>query len=304
MKTILILSAITIAGCSLAMAQNDRSFVAINGNDFADCSKFNPCATFARAITRTNSGGEIDALDSSDYGPVVIDRSVTIDGGTGIASINANTSCGNFFAVAICSLGQNVILRNLSIGNIASPNNSNSFFSAIVSNPGLGSGIMRIENVAMSSGSNCVDIVTGTVDIKGAQIRNCGGDGVKLHPGTTGFLDNVTISGVFGNGVSAYGAAIIRNSSIVRSSVNGVYAANAGGQSNSISLIVLENVLVAFNQFGVYAVQNKASLELSNVTITSNGTGISPGGAVVSLVNNRIYGNTTNGAPTLSVYQK
>jgi hypothetical protein len=104
--------------------------------------------------------------------------------------------------------------------------------------------------------------------------------------------------------LGAYGAAIIRNSSIIRSGVSGVYAANAGGQFNSVSLIVLENVMLAFNQSGVYAMQSQASLELSNVTITSNGTGIVPGGAVISLVNNRIYGNTTNGAPTLSVYQK
>jgi hypothetical protein len=43
---------------------------------------------------------------------------------------------------------------------------------------------------------------------------------------------------------------------------------------------------------------------LSNTTITGNTTGIAALGPVISFVNNRIYGNTTNGVPTLSVYQK
>ena len=46
-------------------------------------------------------------------------------------------------------------------------------------------------------------------------------------------------------------------------------------------------------------------VRLSNTTITDNTTGlVNSSGTILSYVNNRIFGNSTNGAPTVSVYQK
>jgi hypothetical protein len=61
-----------------------RTFVASAGDDTGSCTNPAPCRTFAAAILQTDPGGEIIALDSAGYGPVVIDRPVTIEAPPGI----------------------------------------------------------------------------------------------------------------------------------------------------------------------------------------------------------------------------
>src|ERR1700753_3353422 len=96
-----------------AHAQATRTWVSGVGDDANPCSRTAPCKTFAGAISKTASPGEIDCLDPGGFGTVTITKSVTIDCGgggivgsilaSGVAGINVNTA------------GINVILRNLSI---------------------------------------------------------------------------------------------------------------------------------------------------------------------------------------------
>ena len=60
-----------------------RTWVSGVGDDVNPCSRTAPCKTLGGAISRTDPGGEIDALDPGGFGAVTITRSVTIDGGTG-----------------------------------------------------------------------------------------------------------------------------------------------------------------------------------------------------------------------------
>src|ERR1700722_3802627 len=60
---------------------NSRTWVsAASGSDSNPCTRTQPCLTFATALTRTSAGGEINALDPGDFGPVTINKSVTIFG--------------------------------------------------------------------------------------------------------------------------------------------------------------------------------------------------------------------------------
>src|SRR6266481_9627937 len=61
-----------------AQAQLLRSFVSGIGSDSNACTRTAPCRTFAFAITHTNAGGEIYALDPAGYGPVTITKSISI----------------------------------------------------------------------------------------------------------------------------------------------------------------------------------------------------------------------------------
>jgi hypothetical protein len=62
-----------------ARAQSPRAFVSGTGNDAsATCSRAAPCRTFAVAITRTNTFGEITVLDPAGYGTVTITKSISI----------------------------------------------------------------------------------------------------------------------------------------------------------------------------------------------------------------------------------
>ena len=71
-----------------AGAQATRTWVSGLGNDADPCSRTAPCKTFAGAISKTATGGEINALDPGGYGALTITKSITIDGGGGqVASV-------------------------------------------------------------------------------------------------------------------------------------------------------------------------------------------------------------------------
>src|SRR5262249_42707538 len=59
-------------------ALSARAFVSTSGDDANPCSLAFPCRTFARALARVVSGGEVVALKSGGYGPFVIAKAVSI----------------------------------------------------------------------------------------------------------------------------------------------------------------------------------------------------------------------------------
>src|SRR5215208_827163 len=66
---------------SAAQAQATRTWVSGVGADDNPCSRTAPCKTFAGALLKTATGGEISVLDPGGYGAVNIGKSLTIDGG-------------------------------------------------------------------------------------------------------------------------------------------------------------------------------------------------------------------------------
>jgi hypothetical protein len=66
-----------------AQAQATRTWVSGVGDDVNPCSRTAPCKTFAGAISKTATGGEISVLDPGGFGAVTITKAITIDGGTG-----------------------------------------------------------------------------------------------------------------------------------------------------------------------------------------------------------------------------
>ncbi len=61
-----------------AHAQATRTWVSGVGDDANPCSRTAPCKTFAGAISKTATGGEIDVLDPAGFGAVTITKSITI----------------------------------------------------------------------------------------------------------------------------------------------------------------------------------------------------------------------------------
>src|SRR5437867_12215423 len=96
---------------SLAQAQATRTWVSGVGDDVNPCSRTAPCKTFAGAISKTATGGEIDVLDPGGYGAVTITRSITIDGSNTQASVLAAGTNG----IIINGAGIEVTIRGLAI---------------------------------------------------------------------------------------------------------------------------------------------------------------------------------------------
>src|SRR6266481_6108453 len=69
-----------------AQAQATRTWVSGVGDDVNPCSRTAPCKTWAGAISKTASGGIIDALDPGGFGAVTITKPMTLEGNGTLAS--------------------------------------------------------------------------------------------------------------------------------------------------------------------------------------------------------------------------
>jgi len=67
-----------------AFAARDRVFVASYGSDSNPCTFGSPCKTFQAAVNAVAPGGEVTAIDSAGFGPVIISHAVTITSPNGV----------------------------------------------------------------------------------------------------------------------------------------------------------------------------------------------------------------------------
>lgn len=95
-----------------AQGQATRTWVSGIGNDIDPCSRTAPCKTFAGAISKTATGGEINALDSAGFGAVTITKAITIDGTGQHASVLHSAVNG---VIVNAPADADVVLRGLSI---------------------------------------------------------------------------------------------------------------------------------------------------------------------------------------------
>src|SRR5882724_7093531 len=119
MKTIAaIVGLVGVAVLSLApdaaMAQATRTWISGVGDDVNPCSRTAPCKTFAGAISKTASGGIIDALDPGGYGAVTITKPITLEGNGTLASILHSGVQGVIINIT-SGANRDVVLRNILI---------------------------------------------------------------------------------------------------------------------------------------------------------------------------------------------
>ena len=81
MKRTILAAIATLAAMTAtpASAQATRTWVSGVGDDVNPCSRTAPCKTFAGAISKTATSGEINCLDPGGFGAVTITKSITID---------------------------------------------------------------------------------------------------------------------------------------------------------------------------------------------------------------------------------
>src|SRR5688572_18109002 len=111
-------AAVLVAGFSSgAFAQATRTWVSGVGDDVNPCSRTAPCKTFAGAISKTATGGEISVLDPGGYGTLTVTKAITVDGGSGAGWGSTLFSSVNGFVINITTnlVTDKVILRNLSL---------------------------------------------------------------------------------------------------------------------------------------------------------------------------------------------
>jgi hypothetical protein len=273
----------------LAHAQATRTWVSGIGDDANPCSRTAPCKTFAGAISKTATAGEINTLDPGGFGGVTITKSMTIDGRSGLAGVLVN---GTNAIVVNAPSSAVVILRNLEINGVGGG------LRGIVI---LAAGDVRIENCKIFGFTQRGiedDRTAGHLFITDTVVSNNTQTGI-LTLGASGSMLNVHLDRVQMHSNGNAGLAITGGTvatvthSWASSNTHGFYA-DTGAILNLDESIAVGNVSTGLNS------QSGATIRMFSSTVINNGAGLSAtGGDIVSFGLNRITGNVTgNGPPT------
>src|SRR5687768_297258 len=206
---------LTLCFASMAQAQATRTWVSGVGDDANPCSRTAPCKTFAGAISKTATGGEISVLDPGGFGAVTITKSITINGEGTLAGILAAGTVG---VIVNPTSTSTVVLRNISIVGA-----------------GTGTDGIRILNGAKVVIEKCsingfinqgIDITPSTaglaqqVIVNDTQIRLNTQQGIQVLPSGTATVQlMVTNSTISGNGLGGVDVAANNNSATVTNTV-------------------------------------------------------------------------------------
>ncbi len=263
-----------------AYGQATRTWVSGVGSDANPCSRTAPCQTFAGAITKTATSGEINCLDPGGFGGVTITKSIMI---------RCDYTEGG---VLSAGAGVNGIVINL-------PAATDTVFLSGIDMNGVG------------SAQNGLRIVSGgIVHVRNSIIRNyraANGLGMSLQP--SGVLQmNITGTTVADNGSGATGGGILiqptgaggsarvhlRNSEVAHNSNNQIRVDTTGNTGAGISLFV-DNSQIIGGTNGINLNQAPATTSITTAVDDSyislgSGTGIVTAGTNTNRVR---VGDTT-----------
>lgn len=300
----LVLFVLTLGICSIANAQATRTWVSGVGDDANPCSRTAPCKTYAGAISKTAAGGEISTLDPGGFGALTVTKAITVNGdGTLAGILNAGVSG------IIVNAGANdvVYIRNLSINGAGTGLNGIRWIAGKA---------LHVENCniygqgnnSAGNGNGIVVALTATAGnlfVKDTNIKTCAVNGISVATTTgfvAGFLDRVRLEGLPTGLVIGNNAFVsVRDSMINLSISTGVSIAGSGTPTGSFDNVMINNNPTAIN-VGATALMN-----LSSCTLESNSTAIvsaAPQANLRSSGNNRLLGNTSDGATMTVILQK
>jgi hypothetical protein len=284
---------VTFFSITDAGATTQRTFVASNGNDANPCSLALPCRSFAAALTQTRSGGEVVALDSAGYGPMLINQSVSVIAPSGIYAAITTTSGvpGVDVATAPTDL---VVLRGLNIVNVL---NSGIRFA--------GGGHLVVENCQVTNAGYGIEfrasgparLTIGDTVVRG---NNGGifieGDATAVTPVV---IDHSLIEDSSNGGVAVFEGAdvLVRNSQSNGNHTYGFYAQAV--VAGTFARLTIENSVAANNMAGIRASGENfgtTTVVVSNSVVSDNATcGLCSDGGIANIEsrgNNTVRGNS------------
>ena len=283
----------TFAFASMAQAQATRTWVSGVGDDANPCSRTAPCKTFAGAISKTATNGEIDALDPGGFGALSINKSITVDGSmTGVAGLlNAGVTGININTGAVAVTLRGITLQGAGTG-----------LKGISIQTATGGSKVFIENCFISgnTGNGIEDTRAngGFLEVDNTTITNNGANGISVNPSAGSIQVNVHVSNsrLEGNGARGFFAGSNVHSTIFRTIITqnatgGVFAQQTAGGSTEVAV---DQCVVSNTNIGFTATTASAIIRVSNTTAMNNGGGLASatgGGQVSSYGNNQTGGN-------------
>jgi len=242
------------------------------GDDANPCSLTAPCRTFAGAISKTTAGGEINVLDSGNFGAVTITKSITISSQGFEAGVRVSGTDGIVVNAVPTDV---VVVRGLDIEG---------------SGTGL-DGIKVLGSLAALHVEKC--IIYG--------FRGTNGSGIEIAPtmaGATQVFIKDTI--VHDNGQGTGGGILINPTAgaAVEVSLDTVWMENNlfgfKVQGSTSTALVLNSVATGNSTTGFAVATSGAVLNIKKSVAANNGTF----GVVCQGSNTNIDGNATAVAAT------
>lgn len=291
---------------TLAQAQASRTWVSDSGNDSNPCSKVQPCRTFAGAITKTGADGKITCLDMGQFGPVTIEKPITIDCRRTRGDILSASTSG---VVINAMTTDKIILQGLDIDGDGLGGFDGIRF--------LAGGSLHIEDTTVSNMTNGINVglnqaANAEVYVINSSMRNNSNVGMFVSNSGAGII-NMTIerttveNNVFGLIGRNNARIAARNSAFSGNSNIGILSEVV--TSGPVSIIDVINCVVSGNSTGLSAgnsvAANQGNLRVSGTTISFNGIGVTAGNGNANTLNDNILrDNTTPGAFTLPALTK
>lgn len=216
-----------------AAAQATRTWVSGVGDDANPCSRTAPCKTFAGAISKTATGGEINVLDPGGFGGVTITKSISIistfEAGVLVSGTNGiiiNVPDGSYVLLEGLDIeGLNTGLNGVTILNggktMIRKCAIRNFSQAGVNLVGTNARVMISDSVMLHNNVGVNITTTGAANfaaVQGTIIDLSMASATQINGASTLQLSTTTLSGspasitnLNGGTVISYGNNIIRN---------------------------------------------------------------------------------------------
>jgi hypothetical protein len=295
-----------------------RTFVSAEaGSDANPCTRLQPCRNFTAALPGTDVGGEIVALDSGGYGPVTLNKAVTLVAAPGVhAAITAFAGTAGVFVNANAS--SDIVIRNIALNSLGSGN-------GITAANASAARLLHIENCTIRGfGLNGIAVglsPPGALHVSNTVVERCGGVGInasgRVSLDSVQLHKNVSAGFYFGTGVATVRDSVATGSdtgfhaggNIYTGQVASMVVENSEASGNGIGFrcgsvtgagtIFLTRSTAAHNQTGLQS--DNGAIYVSETTIVENAVGLAHlSGMLVTRGNNTLQANTTNGGFTLT----
>lgn len=310
--TIAVLAVVLLSwGATPASAQdNYHTWYASTGRDFVGCGNYDaPCLNAYYSIGQTRAGGIVQCKDAMIGIATSITKSLTFI----CESVPGTNIRTDSYAVLTITVGPSdtVVLRGLNLHTIPS------FFLG----PAItfdGSGTLILDNLKVTGWGNGgvlfkpngpakLEISNSHFEVNGDVSGNAGA-AIRIVPQSAGSarvrLDHVTAVGnVFGIAVDGTSSTVGINTTISESELSGnkndgLIAVTSSGHA-PIGVLAT-NTRSVNNAYGFRSIGPNVTVRVKNSEVVGNGIGLvaSGGGALLSMGQNAIQANGTNGAFT------
>ncbi len=291
--------------CCLVMAgslsaQATGTWVSGVGDDVNPCSRTAPCKTFAGAISKTATCGEIRVLDPGGFGTITITKSITIDGTGTLASILNGGAAISGVLVNLTNAAETggcltVIVRNITInGGSTTVLGANG-----VRDVSTVAHSLHLEHVSIQHQQRGVSIATNAANtkifMKDVDIRHTTVHGIDVAP-TAGQQVRLNLHDVRSRQSAGDGLRLANNA---QGTVN---SSQFEGNNNGVNVVatsvtmMLRDSVLSNNAASGLVNGSTATTLLDGMTINGNGTGIlnNTGGFLFGYGNNAVGFNGTD----------